>query len=314
MTAQPEPEKQPKAQRLASRKPFCEPADSEAVVTPILRQIQQLRGRTLFALMCSDINDETCSRVFEWRHELEDAGKRNDLDVLICSPGGELNACYRVARLLASRADVWEALIPDYAASGATLICLGSANLVMSELSQLGPIDPQVISKRREKFFGTERQSPLEAFQALKYLRQYCLESLNASMGFLLQQGVTPTRALDTAVSLASQIVSPLLAKIEPFDIGAFALDSNLSIQYCRRIGNPSKASKKTQRKVSVEGLVEKYPAHEFVIDAEEAKALGFEVTEPTLELEAQFEQLRSNLAPLAEYIGFVTPAEEVHP
>ena len=37
----------------------------------------------------------------------------------------------------------------------------GSHEIIMSHGSQLGPLDPQVISKRPQKFFTSERQSPL---------------------------------------------------------------------------------------------------------------------------------------------------------
>ncbi len=55
--------------------------------------------------------------------------------------------------------------------------------------------------------------------------------------------------------------------------------------------------------------LVEKYPAHEFVIDLEEAKALNFNVIEPTPELDALFTEASAALNELQQYIGFVPPS-----
>src|SRR5438034_1017961 len=134
MTAQPQ-----LTQVQPSRKPVCRPAAAEQEITPILRQIQQERGRRLFVFVADDVDDQTVRDVYKWRDELKDAGGKGELDVLMHSPGGELNACHRIARLFANRADAWEALVPSLASSGATLICLGSANIVMSELAQLGP-------------------------------------------------------------------------------------------------------------------------------------------------------------------------------
>jgi len=158
------------------RKPSCNPRSLYDLVTGILQEIRDLRGKPLFALVADYIDDDTLNEVFRWRKELREAGQGESFDVLIHSPGGQLTASYMLARLLSRFTNKWEALVPQTAGSGATLICFGSSNIVMSEIAQLGPLDPQVASKKREKFFATERQSPLEAFEALRYLRGDCPE------------------------------------------------------------------------------------------------------------------------------------------
>jgi len=194
----------------------------------VLQQVRRERQRPLFVLIAGAIDDGTFEKVYEWRKELKAAGEEDNLDILINSPGGDLNACYRIARLFARSTDSWESLVSDYAASGATLICLGSNNIVMSDAAYLSPLDPQVISKRQGKFFAIERQSPLEAFQAVKYLREFTTTVLDAHMTFLTQRLVSPKTALDTAAMLAVKCVEPIIGKIEPYDLGAFALDADL--------------------------------------------------------------------------------------
>ena len=293
------------------RAPACSPPDACDKATEVLQKIQALRGRRLFVLaVAANIDDDVYEEVCSWREELKEAGSDEKLDVLIHSSGGVLSTCYRIARLLGRSANAWEALVPWIAPSGATLICLGSAHIVMSEVAQLGPIDPQVLSKKHEKFFATERQSPLEAFQALKYLREIGLGSLDATMKFLFARNVAPKPALETSCNFGSHLVQPILGKIDPYDLGAFSLDITLSKHYCARIANPPDAQKKTQRKVIVGDLVERYPAHEFVIDLEEAKALNFNVVEPAAELDALFDEARAVLNDIDQYIGFVPSIE----
>ncbi len=257
------------------------------------------------------IDEDVAEEVYSWRKQLKAVGANNNLDVLIHSPGGELTACYRTARLLARYTDDWQALVPDYAASGATLICLGSSNIVLSDIAQLGPLDPQVLSKRNTKFFTGERQSPLEAFQAVKYLREYTLTSLDAGIVFLLRQQIAPQLALETASKLAVELAKPILDKIEPYDLGAFGLDSSLAIDYCRRICSPKESHKKTQRDANYKTLVEKYPAHEFIIDMAEAETLGLTVCEPDDTLNDLFDELRVHLRSLQSFVGFVPQQEE---
>jgi hypothetical protein len=276
-----------------------------------LRDISRVRERPLLALISDYIDRDAFDELYTWRRELRQLGASNPHDVLIQSTGGELTACYMVARLLCRIADDWEALVPERAWSGATLICLGSSNVVMSERSQLGPLDPQVGSKRRERFFASERQSPLEAFEAVRYLREMAVSSLDALMELLTDRGLAPQKALETATQLAQELARPILEKIEPYDLGAFSLDSRLAETYCKEIARPADRSKKTQRKAAYKSLVVYYPAHEYAIDLEEAQSLRFQVSEPSSELDQLFDQLRPKLAGVKSYIGLVPPQEE---
>ena len=289
-----------------ARTPDCTPAHTYDNITRVLRAIQQERGRPLFVIASHSIDDRDCAQVYSWRNELRALGKSGPLDILIHSPGGILTACYRIARLFARYSDSWTALVPQMAASGATIICLGSSKLIMSSFGQLGPVDPQVVSRRQQRFFSSERQSPLEAFQAVKYLREFALTVLDAYMRFLLDNGVAPETALKTAGSISAQLVSPILDNIEPYDLGSFALDSSLSVQYCRRICKPDAESISAQENVDYERLAEDYPAHEFVIDIMEAASLGFKVEEPNKVLEDHFADAGPELEKAHRYIGFV--------
>jgi hypothetical protein len=289
------------------RQPKCDPKRLFDDVTKILQNISRTRGRPLFALISDYINSEAFEEIYSWKRALRDAP---NFDVLIYSPGGQLTACYLVARLLSRVTNEWEALIPEKAWSGATLICLGSSNLVMAECGQLGPLDPQVASKKREKFFATERQSPLEAFEAVKYLREFVVSTVDALMEQLTNRGVAPQKALETAGKLATELARPVLEKIEPYDLGAFALDSKLAVTYCKDVARPSEPRKKTQRRALYRSLVEDYPAHEYSIDFGEAQVLKFNVSEPTLEIDNLFDELRPQISGLDTYIGLVPPDE----
>jgi hypothetical protein len=196
--------------------PSCTPPDAEGDLMFLFAKIQQLRARPLFVLVSEFIDEEVCEEVYRWRKMLKGAAIDDNLDILIHSPGGDLTACYRTARLFSQYTNAWEALVPSYAASGATLICLGSCNIVLSDIALLGPLDPQVISKRGTKFFSVERQSPLEAFQAVKYLREASLTMLDTSMTFLLMHQIAPQHALETATKMAVEILHPILGKLTP--------------------------------------------------------------------------------------------------
>lgn len=105
---------------------------------------------------------------------------------------------------------------------------------------------------------------------------------------------------------MATSFIAPILGKIEPYDLGAFSLDSVVAIEYCKRITNPSDKAKKTQRSVDPHTLVEKYPAHEFVIDLEEARALNFNVSEPEAAIDSLFCELRPHLK-VKKFVGTIS-------
>jgi hypothetical protein len=197
------------------------------------------------------------------------------------------------------------------AASGATLISLGSSNIVLSDFAQLGPLDPQVMSKRTTKFFMSERQSPLEAFQAVSYLQRVALQTLDTTMRYLLgQQGVAPQTAVETASKIAVELTKPIFDKIEPYDLGSFAQDNGLALDYCRRVSDPFDASLASQRGANYKDLVEKYTAHEFFVDTDEAVSLGLNTNRPSEGLEDLFEEFRGLSArfPVEDLVGVFMP------
>ena len=83
-----------------------------------------------------------------------------------------------------------------------------------------------------------------------------------------------------------------------------------MALDYCQRVARPTDSVKRTQRDAQYRFLVEKYPAHEFVVDLEEARVLGFNVSEPESELDSLFDELRPHLEEVQQYIGFVPSAE----
>lgn len=73
-----------------------------------------------------------------------------NIDFLLNTPGGDVGAADKIARILRRRVGshgTLRVIVPDYAKSAGTLIALGADTIVMSDSSELGPIDPQIISR-----------------------------------------------------------------------------------------------------------------------------------------------------------------------
>lgn len=118
---------------------------------------------------------------------------------LLNSPGGGLHSSFKVARALRQSFKEIEIYVPHMAASGGTLIALTGQKIVMGIMSQLSPLDPQVIYKGRqisalcfrhaydrlcEKFEKKAKDEAPYPEQALvDKLDPYLMEDWNCSIG-----------------------------------------------------------------------------------------------------------------------------------
>lgn len=71
--------------------------------------------------------------------------KKHNLDLLLHTPGGSPEAAANIIRVCRSYSERFRVIIPNAAMSAGTLIAMGSDEIIMSDTSKLGPIDPQMI-------------------------------------------------------------------------------------------------------------------------------------------------------------------------
>ncbi|MBI3015045.1 MAG: hypothetical protein HYY65_08325 [Candidatus Tectomicrobia bacterium] len=67
------------------------------------------------------------------------------LDLLLHTPGGDPTAAERIVKTCRSYAKSFQVIVPQTAMSAGTLIAMGAESILMTETSELGPIDPQMI-------------------------------------------------------------------------------------------------------------------------------------------------------------------------
>ncbi|MFZ5813846.1 MAG: SDH family Clp fold serine proteinase [Bacillota bacterium] len=106
------------------------------VITLIHRQQAGLLG----ALMARYINLDDSEQIME---KVRAAGNR-PIDLVIHTPGGLVIAASQIARVLRAHRPGVTAIVPQYAMSGGTFLCLASDQILMDENAMLGPVDPQL--------------------------------------------------------------------------------------------------------------------------------------------------------------------------
>ncbi len=76
---------------------------------------------------------------------LEKLGKQKQLSIILQNRGGYMDDAFKMANVIHEFAEEVTFIIPSYANSAATLLCLSGNKLLMGTISELGPTNPMMI-------------------------------------------------------------------------------------------------------------------------------------------------------------------------
>ncbi len=110
------------------------------------------------------IVDEDLQGIMEVIHELEGP----NLDLILHSPGGSLEAAEALVLYLRSKFEHIRVVVPQLAMSAATMIACSADTVVMGKHSFLGPIDPQFMIQTQLGQRMVPAQAILEQFKLAK--------------------------------------------------------------------------------------------------------------------------------------------------
>ena len=87
----------------------------------------------------------------------------HSVDLLLQTPGGDIDAAEKLISMVRNRVGSarLRVIVPDYANSAGTLIAIGADVVMMSDSSELGPIDPQVTLVDSS---GTQISTPIHSY------------------------------------------------------------------------------------------------------------------------------------------------------
>ena len=243
----------------------------------LIRNIQQHRGSRVVVYYSVETLTPKHAELLQDILAMRPATSR--LDLFLLSPGGFADAGHKMATLCrAQTVDRFGVLIPYYAKSAATLLCLGADELVMGPASELGPIDPRI--RVPDQYGRVVNVSAVSLREALELLERRA-------------EG-KPENAL---------LYAPLLEKVDLNLIGEYerALKSSRQIaetqlfRYMLR-DDPAKAADVAEK------LSSQYFSHGHAIERTEAReVLGLNVVEPNSELWDAMWQLHKHYAAVIE-------------
>lgn len=113
----------------------------------IIKQIQKSTNRILLCFVCGSLCVIDREDTMPFVDLLHNVPAGHDVDLLLHTGGGDIDAAEKLVTMLRNKAGTatLRVIVPDYAKSAGTLMVLAADSVVMSDPSELGPIDPQVI-------------------------------------------------------------------------------------------------------------------------------------------------------------------------
>lgn len=201
-------------------------------------------------------------------------GKRETVDVLIESNGGDPLVVWRMISALRTKSIKVRALVPHAAFSAATLFCLGAEEIVVGKYACLGPIDPQITAK------GKDGQQ-----------KNFAFEDILAFVKFVKSK-FSLTRAVK------SQIYGHLFESVEPFSLGFASRSSALSFSLGVKLllsHSDNKYSFWRARRVSRK-LNKNFFNHGHPLNKEELRQIGLRVVNSDEKTEELMWKIHSDL------------------
>ncbi len=208
------------------------------------------------------------------RHELKDQ-QLGEVDLVINSGGGSIHAAYQIAEVLRMHSKRVIACVPFYAKSAATLLCIAADSVVLDELAQLGPLDTQILEER--KGGKGEYVSALNPFKTLEQLQKFALETLDVSVKMMvMRSGMDLDDCLGHATAFVRTTTEPLFGRLNAEKLGEYSRALSVGKEYGDRVLRRFAGWDDQKREDVLEKLVHGYPSHDFIIDYQELRELGF--------------------------------------
>jgi hypothetical protein len=237
----------------------------------IIQQIESLRKSTVICYLTSvrpnlnaQMSEDVVRVMFDQMLRLPKRPVDN-LDIFLCSNGGNGTVPWRLISLFREYASKVSVLLPYRAYSAATLLALGADEIVMHPFAEMGPIDPTV----------TNEYNPVET-------------PSNRRLGISVEDVKAYIAFIKNTVGIQNQpelikAVEALIAKVHPLALGnveRFLAQSRMIAEKIMRTHMPDAGSTKQIEEI-IDTLASKLYFHGHPINRQEArKELGLKVVE----------------------------------
>src|SRR5579863_10119987 len=241
----------------------------------LLLSLEKKRKSRIYALVHSHApyHNHVCRpSLWELTEQRDKFRNIDTLEILVHSPGGHVDIAYQLAKFFRGHCKKLNVIVPLYAKSAATVLCLNADSVFMGEFAELGPLDVQVEDELEK---GKQSFPPLNEFKSMEFLKEHATEYLDFFTELLVERGLSVKQALHEAIPGVVGIMNPLYGHIDPSKLGSYRRMLAEGEEYARRLLNSVHNESADDL---VQQLVWEYPSHNFVIDYDEAKSIGLPV------------------------------------
>ncbi len=129
------------------------------------------------------------------------------IDLILHTPGGLVLASEQIARALKKHPGKVTVIVPHYAMSGGTLICLAADEILLDDNAMLGPIDPQIGQMPASSILRVMKDKPIAEVedQTIMYadMAEKALRQIENTATDLLSDKMSPEKARELAILLS---------------------------------------------------------------------------------------------------------------
>ncbi|WP_053004208.1 SDH family Clp fold serine proteinase [Flavobacterium sp. ABG] len=216
-----------------------------------------------YYLLSATIDDSTADQFVNMLRDNID--KRKNCVLILTTYGGDPDAGYRIVRAIHRSYDNVIFNVFGSCKSTGTLMALGADEIVMSDFSEFGPLDIQLM--RDDELSNT---SGLNIVQSLMSLNEQLFRSFEENFLGLKRKSknsITTRTAAEICSKLSVGLISPISAQIDPVKLGEIQRAIKIAEKYGTRL-------LRGHNRDIISKLIVGYPSHGFVIDYDEAKDL----------------------------------------
>lgn len=199
---------------------------------------------------------------------LQTIGKTEKIDLFLYSTGGDTMVPWRLVSMIREYCDQFSVIIPYKAHSAATMISLGADEIIMSDLSELSPIDPSTANVfNPQDLANPQNRIPISVEDVMAYFDL-------AKNKFGIKNDEDLAKIFNKFVEANPQI--------HPLALGNVNRTHNLIRILAKRLLKSHKATLKEEEiEKIVDYFTEKLYSHQYFIGRKEAKEdLGIKTVE----------------------------------
>lgn len=207
---------------------------------------------------------------------------KESLLILLDTGGGNVYSAVKMMDTLRTKYKHITIAVPQEAKSSGTMMCCGADNLIMTSISELGPLDKPMIHPNDENSFI----SALDIVKSIDSMLEKALED-ETEYAFKIRKsaGISTQKAFEIASDSVSKLVSPMLCRedvkiynqakrlLEIANTYASELLNKHMFSYLKSDSLRSKVIKMVVRR-----LIWLYPDHGFAIRRDELEEWFFDV------------------------------------